>query len=322
MKSKLRIFVVVSLMIILLAPFIGARFIALSEIVSLRDETTSYIFWQLRVPRVILGALAGGTLAFCGLIFQGLFRNPLATPYTLGIASGASFTTSLFIILGLASTSFELTSCALIGALGASLIVYLLSMSKKRFSSMSMLLAGVAINFFFSSLMLLLQYFSDVQQSYQIIRWLMGGLEIISYKSFYVIIPCLIIGLTISSLMLKNLNLLSIDQELAQSRGVNTVKTQKYLFFSTSLLVATIVAHCGPIPFVGMMIPHICRLLVGANNLRLAPVVIIVGAGFLVICDTFARTVLAPVEIPVGVLTALLGGPFFLWLLLRREGKG
>lgn len=319
MKNKLSLFLALSLIILAISPFIGGHLISFSEILSEKNETTSYIFWQLRLPRVLLGALAGGTLAFCGMIFQGLFRNPLATPYTLGIASGASFTTSLFIILGLANTSFELTSYALIGALGASFIVYLLSHSKKRFSSNSMLLAGVAINFFFSSLMLLLQYFSEVQQSYQIIRWLMGGLEIISYSSFYVIVPCLVFGLSLSSIMLKSLNLLSIDQELAQSRGVNVVRTQKYLFFSTSLLVAVIVAHCGPIPFVGMMIPHICRLLVGANNLRLAPIVVVLGAGFLVACDTFARTVIAPAEIPVGVITALLGGPFFLWLLLRHE---
>jgi iron complex transport system permease protein len=179
-----------------------------------------------------------------------------------------------------------------------------------------MLLAGVAVSFFFSSLILFLQYLSDFAQSFRILRWLMGGLEILGFDSVLSLFPIVLIGVAILSLLRHELDLLTTGDDLATSRGVAVKKVRALLFVITSLMVGGVVAVCGPIGFVGMMAPHICRLLTGWNHSHLLPATFLFGGAFLTLCDTLARTLIAPVEIPVGIITALLGGPFFIWLLL------
>jgi iron complex transport system permease protein len=179
-----------------------------------------------------------------------------------------------------------------------------------------MLLAGVAVSFFFSSLILFLQYLSDFSQSFRILRWLMGGLEILGYDSVFSLFPVVLSGVLILAILRHELDLLTTGDDLATSRGVAVKKVRAVLFLVTSLMVGGVVAVCGPIGFVGMMAPHICRLLTGWNHRHLLPATFLFGGAFLTLCDTFARTLIAPVEIPVGIVTALLGGPFFIWLLL------
>jgi iron complex transport system permease protein len=180
-----------------------------------------------------------------------------------------------------------------------------------------MLLAGVAVSFFFSSLILFLQYLSNFTQSFRILRWLMGGLEILGYDSVLTLLPIVTGGILMLGIMRNELDLLATGDDLATSRGVAVKKVRAALFLVTSLMVGGVVAVCGPIGFVGMMAPHICRLLTGWKHGTLLPATLLFGGAFLTLCDALARTLIAPVEIPVGIITALLGGPFFLWLLLR-----
>jgi len=303
-------------------PFIGIEALPLSV---LRDpgggSVASVIFWQIRVPPVVAAVLAGGGLAIAGAAFQALFRNPLATPYTLGVASGAAFGVALATRLGLAVAVLGIatdTLAALAGALVAVSVVWLLTRVRPATSSMVLLLAGVAMSFFFSSLILLLQYTASLGDSYQIVRWLMGGLAGVGPREVLHLLPFVAAGVAVLGWRARELDLLSIGADLAASRGVDVGRQRTVIFLAASVMVGGVVAACGPIGFVGMMAPHICRLLLGAEHRHLLPASCLFGGAFLAACDTAARLVLAPAELPVGVITSLLGGPFFLWLLLRR----
>jgi len=312
----------------LTAPFLGMETISPGDILTGNgSELIADIFWRIRVPRVLIAFLAGAVLAVSGMTFQALFRNPLATPFTLGVSSGAAFGAALYVRLGLAFPVLVTDGQSLFAFAGAALalgIVYGLTRLRHGFSTATMLLAGVAVSFFFSSLLLFIQYMSDFTSSFRIVRWLMGGLEIVGYRPVLTVLPPAIIGGAVIALMVRELNLVSVGENIATSRGVDTARIKTVLFAAVSLMVGTVVSVTGPIGFVGMMSPHICRLLVGHDHRYLMPVSVVFGGMFLVVCDTIARTVIAPAEIPVGVITALLGGPFFLWLLLgsRTGGQG
>lgn len=296
--------------IVCAAPFMGGF-----------GETSDWVFWRMRVPRVAAAFLAGGGLSLCGMCYQGLFRNVLATPYTLGVSGGASLGVALAVRLnvamggvgGIGATSVF----AFLGAMGAMGLVSLLCRARKTGSSNVLLLAGVATSFFFSSLIMLLQYVGTPGEVNQIMRWLMGGLDVYGYGELGVLAGVCVAGGAVVCLKLDELNLLAVGDDYAGSRGVSVRLTKVVLHVAVSLIVGGIVALCGPIGFVGMVSPHISRLLVGGNHRRLAPTSLVFGGTFLVLCDTVGRTVLAPAELPVGIVTALLGGPFFLWLLLR-----
>lgn len=318
---------IVSVIIIGGAPFIGMTPIPFSAILDVKNTLESQIFWSIRIPRVIISTLTGSALALSGMAFQAVFRNALATPFTLGVASGASLGAASYIWLGLNLSFAGFSGQTLFAFLGATLsisLVYTLTQIKKGFSTATMLLAGVAINFFFSSVILFTQYFSNFTDSTRILRWLMGGLEVIGFESVTTLLPFVVIGCAIVFLLTRELNLLTVSEEVAISRGVNAKKTKLILFFATSLMVGAVVSLCGPIGFVGMMAPHICRLIFGADHGRLSITTLLFGGAFLTVCDTVARTVIAPAEMPVGIITALLGGPFFIWLLLsnRFEKQG
>lgn len=278
------------------------------------------ILWRIRVPRVCLAFLAGASLAASGMVFQAMFRNPLATPFTLGVSSGASLGAALYVWFGLSFTVLGLSGIslsALAGAVLSIMLVYGLTQTSRGLSTGTMLLAGVAVSLFFSSLILFIQYMSDITNAFRIIRWLMGGLEVVGYDSVLSLLPFAALGLGIILFMTDELNLLTVGEDLAASRGVDVKKTKRLLFLATSLMVGGVVAVCGPISFIGMIVPHICRMIVGSEHRRLAPATLLFGGAFLTLCDALARMIIAPAEIPVGVITALLGGPFFLWLLLR-----
>jgi iron complex transport system permease protein len=273
---------------------------------------------------VLFAFVAGAGLSLCGMVFQAMFHNPLATPFTLGVASGASFGAACTVFLGLNVTllGFDvITVGAFIGALVAITFVFFISQLQRGFSSETLLLTGVATSFFFSSLILFIQYLSDMTDSFMIMRWLMGGLSSASYHSLLQLIPIVTISTAIILWLSRELNLLMAGDDIALSRGVSVKQVRYLLFFSTSLCVGGIVALCGPIGFIGMMVPHICRLLIGTDHRWLTPATLMFGGGFLILGDAVARLLIAPAEIPVGVITTLLGGPFFLWLLIKRRQR-
>jgi iron complex transport system permease protein len=208
------------------------------------------------------------------------------------------------------------------GALCAILLVYGFTRIKQGFSTATMLLAGVAISFFFSSLILFLQYLSDFTRTYRMLRWVMGGLDnVVGFGDVRNVLPFVVAGALVVLYLRHELNLITTGEELATARGMAVGRVKIALFFTASLMVGAVVAVCGPIGFVGLMAPHICRLLIGPDHRYLTPAALLFGGAFLVLCDTLARTIMAPTELPVGILTALLGGPFFLWLLLGRSSE-
>jgi iron complex transport system permease protein len=327
--------VIFTLAVLAVAPFVGKGVPVSALWASAGDGDASLaiqaeILWKLRMPRVAMAFLAGAGLSVCGMVFQAMFRNPLAEPYTLGIASGASLGAALAIRLGLhlplAVAGIPLAGlgvsavglAAFGGAVGVMSLLYGLTRVRRGFSTATMLLAGVAISFFCSSLILFLQYMSDFTQTFRMLRWVMGGLESVGAVDAWRLFPLVAAGALVVFYLSRELNLLSTGEELAASRGVELGRTKLTLFLASSLMVGAIVAMCGPIGFVGLMAPHICRLLIGPDHRRLMPATLLFGGAFLVLCDTAARTVMEHTELPVGILTALLGGPFFLWLLIGR----
>jgi iron complex transport system permease protein len=254
--------------------------------------------------------------------FQALFRNPLATPFTLGVSSGAALGAAVFIRFGLAFSILGISGTSLAafgGAMLAVALVYGLTQLKGGFSTTTLLLAGIAISFFFSSLILFIQYVSGLTHSFRIVHWMMGSLTSADYGKLVNLLPFFGTGSLLLVFLHREMNLLMVGEDIAISRGVNVGLVKKLIFLAASLMVGGVVAVCGPIGFVGMMSPHICRLLVGADHRFLTPASFLFGGLFLALCDTLSRMLIAPSEIPVGVLTALLGGPFFIWLLLNRK---
>jgi iron complex transport system permease protein len=315
-----------ALAVVVVVPLIGMQALPFSVLLDPRGtDPAAVIFWQIRVPRVLASFVGGAGLALGGAVFQAVFRNPLATPYTLGVASGASLGVALVSRLGLSLVVFGLSTnvlAAFAGALLAVGVVWVLTWLRPGLSSTVLLLAGVAMNFFFSSLILFVQYTASLGDSYRIIRWLMGGLAAVDMRTVVHMTPVVLVGVVVIFWRARELDLLATGPEIAASRGVDVAGSRTILFLATSIMVGGVVAACGPIGFVGMMAPHICRLLVGPNHRVLLPASILFGGAFLAVCDTAARVVLAPAELPVGVITAFLGAPFFLWLLVRQSGPG
>ena len=319
-KRLLLLILAVSVVTVVSAPFFGVERITPGTVLRrVTDDIRSDIFWQIRVPRVIAALFAGAALAISGMAFQAIFRNPLATPFTLGISSGSAFGAALYIQLG---ASFSLLGIsgqsisAFISAIMSIGIVYGLTRLKKGYTTGTMLISGVAVNFFFASLILVIQYISDFDNSFRVIRWLMGGFEIVGYSPVFTILPFVAAGTVIVMLYVNELNLVMAGEDLAAGKGVDLNRLKLSIFLAASLMIGSIVSVFGVIGFVGMMVPHICRLIIGYNHRYLAPLTLIAGGAFLVFCDTVSRTLIAPAEIPVGVITALLGGPFFIYLLI------
>lgn len=306
-------------LVLCVSPCLGMKLI-LPWNQSAEQSLDAGIFWQIRLPRVFAAFLTGAGLAVCGMVFQALFRSPLASPFTFGVASGASFGSVLAIILGNALPFYGAPGLfALVGAAFTITLVYRLATFGRHFSINTLLLAGVAINYFFGSAVTFIQYLSDFTNVFRILHSLMGGFEGVGVDGLLQLIPFVVPGILLIACLPYELNLLSMGDEIAASRGVNLSRTRKLLFFGTSITVGGIVAVCGPIGFVGLMSPHIGRLIIGSDHRYLTLTAALIGGSLLTLCDTLSRTIIAPAEIPVGVVTSLLGCPFFLWLLLRKK---
>ena len=288
------------------------------------DPIESRILSEVRIPRVALGFLAGAALATAGMAFQALFRNALATPYTLGVSAGASLGAAIYVHLGITASLAGIPGyafAALAGAVLAIALVYAVARATYGFSSSTLLLAGVAISFLFTSAILAIQYIGDVTTSFRIGRWLLGGLEVVGFLPVIHVLPFAVVGIASLLAISRDLDLLVVGEETAASRGVSVTTVKKLIFAAASLMVGGVVATCGPIGFVGLVVPHIGRLLFGPKHRTLGPFSVLAGGTFLVACDAVGRTVVAPVEIPVGIVTALIGGPFFLAMLVQGHAR-
>jgi len=311
---------------IVLAPLVGSTSISLRRAFDWSQpfdaNVDAQIFFVARLPRTLAGALVGAALATAGVIFQGLLRNPLATPFTLGVSSGAALGAMLAITFDWTIGFGGITAvpvAAFAGAGVAVAIVYALASARHRgLSTDILLLAGVTLNAFFSALILSVQYFADFADTYRTLRWLMGDLDVSSYQPILSAVPLVVVAFAAFAWLAKPLNLLSMGVDSAETRGLQVVQAQRRAFLSASLATGAAVSVGGPIGFIGIIVPHLVRLLVGSDHRVVLPASALFGAAFLVGCDVLARTLIAPVEIPVGVITALIGGPFFLWLLVRK----
>jgi iron complex transport system permease protein len=290
------------------------------------DHPDAEVFWRLRLPRTVAAFLAGAGLSLGGMIFQALFRNPLATPFTLGVSSGASFGASVYFWLGgvifVKAGSLGPLFSSLLGAFLSMFLVWSITRSRGGFQTAVMLLAGVVINFFFSSLVLFVQYMSDAHDSLRIMHWLMGSMSNLETARLAELGFVVIMGSIFVMSLAPQIDLLTAGEELAASRGVKLKTLKIEIFVVASIVVGTVVSLAGPIGFVGLMVPHACRLMLGWNHRRLTPTIFFVGGAFLTLCDLVSRLVLAPAELPIGIVTALLGGPFFLWILFRTNSAG
>jgi iron complex transport system permease protein len=285
-----------------------------------QDKTKSLIIWQLRAPRIVLGILTGAALSTVGGAFQGILRNPLADPYILGVSAGAA----LGACTGIAfqyMTGYLLSSyLPLFAFIGAMLSLYLVYKSSKisySANSTGLLLSGVAINFLFSALITVLLALSR-RELHSMVFWLMGDLSSANWKKISIITLPVIIGSLILFFSSLDLNALSLGEE-ALHLGINTSKLRIRIFIIGSIVIATVVSFTGLIGFVGLIIPHIARLLVGPDHRIMLPVAAFLGGAFLILCDVLARTLMSPTEIPIGAITAIIGAPLFIYLLRRKN---
>ncbi len=290
--------------------------------VNVHDFNESYlvILWWIRIPRVIVAALVGASLALAGAQMQGLFQNPLASPDIIGTSSGGVLGAVIALATGLASYSiFYLPLCAILGAFLALFGVYRLAQQNGSVPVATLLLAGVAINALLGALTALVITFSwiDYEIAREMIFWLMGGLDSRTWSHVGMTLPGVILGSLIALFYSRELDILLLGQETAQSLGVDVERVKRRILMSTALLTGTAVAVSGAVGFVGLIIPHIVRLLLGPTHRYLLPASALMGATFLILADLLARTIHRPEEIRLGIVTAMFGTPFFIYLLLR-----
>jgi iron complex transport system permease protein len=290
---------------------------------SLVDNPQANILFGIRLPRILLAGLIGGALAGAGVVFQAILRNPLADPYVLGISSGAALGAATGVLMNAQYSLLgfnAMTICAFIGALATIFFVYTIAQSYGRVITHSLLLTGVIINYVFAAVIMLITSVVDFTKARDIIFWLMGNLGKIEYRYSTILMSSVYIfaGAAILLWYSRDLNILSLGESSASQLGVEVEKLKKIVFFATSLITAAAVAEGGPIGFVGLIIPHAARMLFGPDHRLLFPVAFLGGGIFLIVTDTVARIGVRGSEIPVGVITALCGGPLFI-LLLRRQ---
>ena len=283
--------------------------------------TMSTIVLDIRLPRVLLAGLVGAALAMAGATYQGLFRNPLADPYLLGVAQGSALGATVGFLLPFSGTVVGLgvvPAMALLGGLVSAVTVYTLAKVGRALPMTTLILAGVALGAFLASITSYLLIISG-EQFHSILSWLMGGFSLSHWGEVKVLLPYVIVGAGAIYLFSQPLNVMQLDEEQAQQLGVNVERVKLALLIAATLVTAAAVSFAGAIGFVGIIVPHAVRILWGPDHRFLLPLSCLGGAIFLILADTFARTVLSPAEVPVGVVTAFCGAPFFLYLLRQKK---
>ncbi len=286
-------------------------------------ETMELIVLQIRLPRIVLALLVGTGLAAGGVVFQGVFRNPMADPYVLGVSSGAAFGVTMAMITGLASLPLIgpglVPASAFLGALAATLLVLGVAGGLRDASLISLLLAGIAVSFLLSAGISLMMYLNR-EQVESIVIWTFGSFSAAGWEQIYLSAPIILPGSVLIFLFNRDLDLLSLGEDAAGTLGMHVQRTRLFLLVSATLISAAAVMVSGIIGFVGLIVPHAVRIISGPRHRILLPWAMFCGALFCVVSDTLARTLLEPTEIPVGIITALFGAPYFLYLLRRRTG--
>ncbi|MCA1818378.1 MAG: iron ABC transporter permease [Acidobacteria bacterium] len=288
----------------------------------LSDEASRLLFFRLRLPRVVMAGVVGASLASVGAALQALFRNPLAEPLTLGVSGGGALGASVAIALGAGAhvAGVPLVFLAAFAGAGvAVLVVYRLARAGAVVMPGALLLAGVVLNFISASFVILIQYLTDYSRALQILRWTIGSLDVANPELLWRMLIFLVPGWIVLALSARDLHLISVDEETAASLGVNVRRSERLVYAAASLIVGVTVAVGGTIGFVGLIVPHAVRLLFGEDVRVVLPCSFLLGASFLMLADTVARTALGAGELPVGAITALAGGPVFLWLLRRQQ---
>ena len=309
----------------LLCPLFGAESLDWAAALAGRGAAGTIFYFQ-RLPRVLLGLLAGGGLALAGASFQAILRNPLATPYTLGVSGASALGASLALWIpalsarlgplsgpALAAWAFALAEVALVDRLAR-------AKGGGGLQGETLLLAGVTLGLVSSAAILGVRYLVSPDLLVEMDRWLMGGLTVGGWSEPAAVLPLLLPSAAVLLLSAREFNHLAFGEETARARGVEPGRVRRRAFLAGSLATASVVSVTGPIGFVGLLVPHAVRLLIGPDHRALLPCSFLAGGALLAWCDTLARTAAAPTEIPVGLFTALLGGPLFLWLLLRGKG--
>jgi iron complex transport system permease protein len=316
-------------LVMLLCSLVGPQTISLRAVFSAPTNPTTpnpdyEIFVRVRIPRIILAALVGAALASAGVIFQALLRNPLADPYILGISSGAGLGVMLAIISGINWTLWgrsPVAGFAFLGAIGTVWLVWGIGRITGRYHVTGLLLAGVVVNAFLSAVILFLTSIAKSQQLYATIFWLMGNMTEEDFLVLWVGGGCIVAGIVGLFFLSPQLNIISIGYHDARSAGVPVERIEFAAFAISAFITAVAVSLSGLIGFVGLIIPHAVRLVFGPDHRQLLPLSSLAGAMFLVVADTVARLVVAPAQLPVGVITAIIGGPFFLILLIKYSRK-
>lgn len=303
---------VVLLAVVVVSAMVGVVHFSWNELWS------SPIFLNLRLPRIVLCLLVGMALSVSGGVYQSVFRNPLTDPYVLGVSSGASLGAAIAIILGLQSHVWGVGGCALVAALLTVLLIYRIASIGNRLHTSTLLLTGVCLTFLMSAVVSFLMVLHQDKMD-AIIFWTMGSFATSSWNDVWMLLPVVILGVAVVLFHGRDLNLLLAGSETAQSLGVEVEKVRRRLLFATAVMVAFAVSVSGVIGFVGLVVPHMIRLVVGPDNRRVIPCSLIGGGAFLLMCDTMARTLFQPNELPVGSFTALVGAPLFIYLLYKNK---
>ncbi|SHE46257.1 iron complex transport system permease protein [Tissierella praeacuta DSM 18095] len=292
------------------------QFLGFPEIV---EDIDLSVVWKIRLPRIFLSMLVGMGLAVSGAAFQGLFSNPLATPDTLGVAAGAAFGAALGLLL--TSNMFLVQIIALIFGIIAVGLTHAISKIKGISTNLMIVLAGMVTSAFFQALISLIKYVADPETKLPAITyWLMGSMSSISFNALMTGAPFILVGVTILYILRWKLNILALSEDEAKTMGINVTYLRGLVIVASTLITASTVSMCGQVGWVGLLIPHTARMLVGSNNQKVIPVSIGLGSTYMIIIDTLARSAIAA-EIPLSILTALIGAPFFAYLL-RKTGGG
>lgn len=290
------------------------------------DETASFVITRLRLPRVIAALLVGGALAACGVAFQSLMRNALASPFVLGVSGGGSLGAVTAILLGVDTIAVSGVAVstrpvfAFLGCLGALLFIYMIGRRRGRLVPQTLLLAGVVANAFFLAILGFLNYLASPHEAREILRWQMGGLYAVRDAELFVCAALVLAGMAWLLSLGRALNVLSLGEETATHLGIEAEAVRRRVLVIASVLTGAAVAVAGPIGFVGLFVPHAVRLVMGPDYRLLLPCSFLAGAAFLVLADAFARVVAGPAEMPVGLITAAIGAPAFIVLLVRARG--
>ncbi|QOP40290.1 FecCD family ABC transporter permease [Sulfurimonas marina] len=309
------LFILLSLIVLALAPFFGQielHFDKLNEL----STVDHMLFFDLRLPRVIIAFFSGALLGLSGLIFQSLFRNPMSTPFTLGVASGATLGTAFAIVFGFVSFA---ALFGFVGAIMTIVILFAITSRLKNYEISTLLLVGIALSFFYSAALMILFYLSDETQSYEIVRFTMGSLDIVGLKSTLPVVIASLILLGIAVKFKKEIQILLTSYDNAFLKGIEVKKVSSILLLVVSIAIGVTVSVVGPIGFVGLIVPHILKIIYKKSADKLLGVTFFYSGIFLVLCDLIARNLGASSDIPIGVITSFLGGPFFIYLLVSRR---